>query len=109
MRLSGKQGPAQRLPQRLERLLDQLAAFFISIVVAASVFELVRSYRTAFAVAFTEADLSGYLVAEWISESFSGIEYILQDILCGFDQQLMLSASRSAEENAGINQRLVRH
>lgn len=83
------------------------AVFFIATVVTASLLELARSYRSAFEVAFTEADLSGYLVSEWISESFAGIEYILKDALYGFDQERILSASQSADENAKINARLV--
>ncbi|WP_190275814.1 GGDEF domain-containing protein [Thiorhodovibrio frisius] len=83
-------------------------AFFIATVASVSILELARSYRTAFDVAFTEAELSGYLVSEWISESFSGIDYILKDALYGFDQHNILSASRTADERARINERLVR-
>lgn len=83
------------------------AALFIATVVTASLLELARSYRTAFEVAFTEADLSGYLVSEWISESFSGIEYVLKDALYGFDRQTILSSPQSAVEDAKINARLV--
>lgn len=83
------------------------AFFFIASVATVSIFELIRSYRTAFQVAYTEADLSGYLVSEWISESFFGIEYILKDALYGFDAENILSATRTPQENAIINKRLV--
>lgn len=85
-----------------------LAAFlFIAAVITASVLELARSYQTAFQVAFTEVDLSGYLVAEWVSESFSAIEYILKDALYDFNKANIRSASRSANENSIVNQRLL--
>lgn len=83
------------------------ASCFVLAVFLASVFELIRSYRTEFRVAYTEADLSGYLVSEWISESFSGIEYVLKDALYGFDETNILSKSRESGENALINERLV--
>jgi hypothetical protein len=81
-------------------------ACFIATVVSVSLFELARSYRTAFDLAFTEAEMSGYLVSEWISESFSGIEAVLKIALYGFDQHNILSAARTADENARINDRL---
>ncbi|MBK5969147.1 MULTISPECIES: sensor domain-containing diguanylate cyclase [Thiorhodovibrio] len=82
-------------------------ACFIATVVSVSLFELARSYRTAFDVAFTEAEMSGYLVSEWISESFSGIEAVLKIALYGFDGHNILSAARTADENARINDRLI--
>jgi hypothetical protein len=39
-------------------------AFFIAAVASISIVELARSYQTALNVAFTEADISGYLVSE---------------------------------------------
>lgn len=51
--------------------------------------------------------MSGYLVSEWISESFAGIEYVLKDAVSGFGEDNILSSSRSARENTTINESLV--
>lgn len=83
------------------------AACFITVLLLASGLELARSYRIALQLAYKEADLSGYLISEWISESFAGIEYVLKDTLHGFDEETIPFATRSAAENGAINGRMA--
>jgi len=83
-----------------------IVALFIVALVIASVIELNRSYRSIISVAYTETDLSGFLVAEWIAESFEGIEFILKDALYGLDGASVSSTTRDAAANAAFNKRL---
>lgn len=84
-----------------------LSAAFIVVVAVVSVFALVRSYNSIIEIAYTKADFSGYLVSEWIAESFKNIEYILKDSLYGLDSSKVYSKNNDYEYFQQVNQRLT--
>lgn len=84
-----------------------LSAVFILVVTAAGIINLIRSYNSIIHVAYTKADLSGYLVSEWISKSFESIEYILKDSLYALNEANIYSENKSWEFSQSFNQRLV--
>ena len=59
---------------------------FIILIIGISSFELYMSHKTATQSAHDKTNLLGFLVSEWIAESFSKIKYILQDIPIGIEQ-----------------------
>lgn len=87
------------------RIWGVVAVFVVALAVA-SVVELNRSYRSIIRMAYTETDLSGFLVAEWIAESFEGIEFILKDSLYGLDGAKIHSSARREQANRSLNERL---
>lgn len=90
-----------------EYLLIRLAALVLCAgVVTFSVLELHRSYNMRIQVVYTEADLSGYLVSEWIKKSLSDIRAILKDCLYGLNRSNILSAGVTAQQRADRNRRL---
>lgn len=81
---------------------------FITTVWVASAIQLVQSYRLAVETAYNRSDLPGYLVSEWIVESFHNVELVLRESLAGFDASNLPSASRTEEDNRAINRALSR-
>jgi diguanylate cyclase (GGDEF)-like protein len=81
---------------------------FLATVWIASAMQLVQSYRLFVETAYTRSDLPGYLVSEWIGESFHNVELLLRESLAGFDASNLSFESRTDEENRTINQALVR-
>jgi diguanylate cyclase (GGDEF)-like protein len=82
------------------------ALTFVAIVSAASIIELVRSYRSYIQVAYTEVDLSGFFVSEWVSESFDGIEAILRDVLYNINEDNIDASLMSPTERREKNEQL---
>jgi len=79
----------------------------IVMMVLATGVELARSYRAIVQVAYTKAESSGFLVAEWIAESFSTIEYMLRDSLYGFDETTISARAHPESRVRSINARFV--
>lgn len=81
---------------------------FIGVVSAAGGAELVQSYNTAVETAYERADLPGYLVSEWIAESFNNVELLLRESLAGFDESNLTYTNREEAERTANNRALVR-
>jgi diguanylate cyclase (GGDEF)-like protein len=79
------------------------AVLFIAGVGTVSIIELVRSYETRIQIVYTEADLSGFLVAEWIEKSLASIRSILKDSLYDMDQSNIRASSVDEKERAARN------
>ena len=84
------------------------ASAFISILSVAGVLELLHSYKVAVETASERSDLPGYLVSEWIVESFQNVEMVLRDSLAGFDGSNLSYAEWSLQDREVINRGLVR-
>lgn len=82
------------------------ALLFIIGISTISVIELVRSHQSYIQVAYTEADLSGFLVSEWIEKSLSDIRAILKDSLFNIDEKNIRSAANPNMDEALRNRRL---
>lgn len=70
---------------RLTAIWPVVSAFILAII-AASVVQLVQSYDEAVEAAYVRSDLPGYLVSEWITESFANVELVLRESLADFDE-----------------------
>lgn len=57
-----------------------VGAFIVTVWIASAV-QLVQSYRLALETAYARSDLPGYLVSEWIVESFHTVELVLRESL----------------------------
>src|SRR6056297_33274 len=88
-------------------LIWTFAVLFIGIVMVTSAVELSLSHQSNIQVAYTEADLSGHLVAEWIGKSLSSIRAILKDSLFDLDDSNISASSVSEKERAYRNDSLV--
>jgi diguanylate cyclase (GGDEF)-like protein len=80
---------------------------FIALVAGISSVELVRSYDSLIHVVYTEADLSGFLVSEWIKKSLDGIRAILKDSLFNLNETNILSSSVNEPERTARNNSLI--
>lgn len=89
-----------------------VGAFVASVWIASAV-QLAQSYRLAVETAFVRSDLPGYLVSEWIVESFHTVELVLRESLADFDSSSLPSAPRTDDEdqsiNAALSQRAAMH
>jgi diguanylate cyclase (GGDEF)-like protein len=83
------------------------ALSFIVGILTISVIELVRSHQSYIQVAYTEADLSGFLVSEWIEKSLSDIRAILKDSLFNVDENNIRSAANPSMDEALRNRSLA--
>jgi hypothetical protein len=68
----------------------------------------VQSYKGAVETAYARSNLPGYLVSEWIVESFHNVEMLLHESLAGFNAAKLFSAELREEERDAINHALVR-
>jgi len=88
-------------------LIWTFAILFIIIVMVTSAVELTLSHQSHIQVAYTEVDLSGHLVAEWIGKSLSSVRAILRDSLFDLDESNISASSVSEKERAFRNDSLV--
>lgn len=84
-----------------------IAVVFISIILAVSVVELGRSYKSLIELVYTEVDLSGYLVSEWIDRSLTGVRSILKDSLHNLDDSNIFASNVDNDERKQRNSSLV--
>lgn len=85
-----------------------VAGAFVALVSVAGAAELVYSYKIAVQTAYERSNLPGYLISEWIAESFQNVEMVLRESLAGFNASNLVNRERSDEENEAINKELVR-
>ncbi len=81
---------------------------FILAIAGISAAQLTQSYREALEAGYIRSDLSGYLVSEWIAESFSNVELVLRESLAVFEGSSVRSDAWTPAEKRRINGALVR-
>lgn len=84
------------------------AVVLVAIVLAAGTLELARSRSAAIETTYTKANLTGYLVSEWIADSFAGVEYLLRDSIAGLTASTVDATTRTVAENNRMNELLMR-
>lgn len=83
------------------------AILFLSVMITISTIELVRSHKMRIQLVYTEADLSGYLVSEWIQKSLDNVRAVLKDSLYDIDHSNIMASSIDEKERTVRNKILV--
>ena len=87
--------------------ISVVTGIFITLIIGISFIELTKSYQTTIQSTYDRANLTGFLVSEWIAESFSNIHYLLQDVSNNIEQSQIAFPTAKPTTRDQINKGLL--